>query len=42
MQRRDAKAVHVRKATPSDARHHKINTILGLSHNAGGTHRVIV
>ena len=42
MQRRDGKAVHVRKATRPDAHHHKINTILGLSPNPGGTHRVVV
>ncbi len=42
MQRRDGRAVHVRKATRPDAQHHKINTILGLSPNPGGTHRVIV
>ena len=42
MQRRDGRAVHARKATRPDAHHHKINTILGLSPNPGGTHRVIV
>ena len=42
MQRRDGRAVHVRKATRPDAHHHKIITILGLSPNPGGTHRVIV
>ena len=42
MQRRDGRAVHVRKATRPDARHHQINTILGLSPNPGGTHRVVV
>ena len=42
MQRRDGRAVHVRKATRPDAHHHKINTVLGLSPNPGGTHRVIV
>ena len=42
MQRRDGRAIHVRKATRADAHHHKINTILGLSPNPGGTHRVIV
>ncbi len=42
MQRRDGRAVHVRKATRPEAHHHKINTILGLSPNPGGTHRVLV
>jgi transposase len=42
MQRRDGRAVHVRKATLADEHHHKINTILGLSPNPVGTHRVIV
>ena len=42
MQRRDGRAVHVRKATRPDAQHHRINTVLGLSPNPGGTHRVIV
>ena len=42
MQRRDGRAVQVRKATRPDARHHQINTILGLSPNPGGTHRVVV
>ena len=42
MQRRDGRAVHVRKATRPDAHHHKINTVPGLSPNPGGTHRVIV
>ena len=31
MQRRDGRAVLVRKATRPDAHHHKINTVLGLS-----------
>ena len=39
---RDGRAVHVRKATRPEAHHHKINTILGLSPNPGGTHRVVV
>jgi len=34
-------AMHVRKATRPEAHHHKINTILGLSSNPGGTHRVL-
>ena len=42
MQRRDGRAVHVRKATRPEAHHHKMNTILGLSPNPGGTHRVVV
>ena len=42
MQRRDGRAVHVRKATRPDAHHRKINTVPGLSPNPGGTHRVIV
>ena len=42
MQRRDGRAIHVRKATRPDAQHHKINTVLGLSPNPGGTHRVVV
>ena len=42
MQRRDGRAVQVRKATRPDAHHHQINTILGLSPHPGGTHRVIV
>jgi len=42
MQRRDGKTVHVRKATRPEPHHHKINTILGLSPNPGGTHRVLV
>ncbi|MGH8760364.1 MAG: IS1634 family transposase [Burkholderiales bacterium] len=40
--RRDGRAVHVRKATRPDPHHHKINAILGLSPNPGGTHRVLV
>ena len=42
LQRRDGRAVHVRKATRPEPHHHKINTILGLSPNPGGTHRVLV
>ena len=41
-QRRDGRAVHVRKATRPEAAHQKINTILGHSANPGGTHRVLV
>ena len=40
--RRDGRAVHVRKATRPEPQHHQINTILGLSPNPGGTHRVLV
>ena len=42
LQRRDGRTVHVRKATRPEPHHHKINTILGLSPNPGGTHRVLV
>jgi transposase len=42
LQRRDGRAVHVRKATRPEPQHHKINGILGLSPNPGGTHRVLV
>lgn len=42
LQRRDGRAVHVRKATRPEPEHQKINTILGLSANPGGTHRVLV
>ncbi len=42
LQRRDGRAVHVRKATRPEPQHHKINEILGLSPNPGGTHRVLV
>ena len=42
MQRRDGRAVHVRKVTRPDAHHHKINMVLGLLPNPGRTHRVIV
>ena len=41
-QRRDGRAVHVRKATRPEAAHQKINTILRHSANPGGTHRVLV
>ena len=40
--RRDGRAVHVRKATRPEPRQHKINEMLGLSPNPGGTHRVLV
>lgn len=42
LQRRDGRTVHVRKATRPEPRHLKINTILGLAPNPGGTHRVLV
>jgi len=42
MQRRDGRAVHVRKATRPEPRHQKINQILGHAPNPGGTHRVLV
>jgi transposase len=42
LQRRDGRAVHVRKATRPEPPHQKINAILGLSPNPGGTHRVLV
>lgn len=42
LQRRDGRAVHVRKATRPEPGHHKINQILGLLPNPGGTHRVLV
>ena len=41
-QRRDGRAVHVRKATRPEPAHQKINTILGHSANPGGTHRVLI
>ena len=42
LQRRDGRAVHVRKATRPEPQHQKIAEILGLSPNPGGTHRVLV
>ena len=42
LQRRDGRTVHVRKATRPEPRHQKINEILGLAPNPGGTHRVLV
>ena len=42
LQRRDGRAVHVRKATRPEPHHRKISDILGLSPNPGGTHRVLV
>ena len=42
LQRRDGRAVHVRKATRPEPRQQKINGVLGLAPNPGGTHRVLV
>ena len=42
LQRRDGRTVHVRKATRPEPPHHKINAILHLPPNPGGTHRVLV
>ena len=42
LQRRDGRTVHVRKATRPEPRHQKINEILRLSPNPGGTHRVLL
>jgi len=42
LQRRDGRAVHVRKATRPEPRHQTISAILGLAPNPGGTHRVLV
>ena len=42
LQRRDGRAVHVRKATRPEPAHQRINTILGHSANPGGIHRVLV
>ncbi|MDP1901899.1 MAG: hypothetical protein Q8K96_15805 [Rubrivivax sp.] len=42
MQRRDGRAVHVRKASRPEPKHQKINAILGHSPNPGGTHRALV
>ena len=41
LQRRDGRTVHVRKASRPEPRQHKINEMLGLSPNPGGTHRVL-
>ena len=40
-QRRDGRAVHVRKATRPQPRHQTLNTILKLDPNPGGTHRTL-
>lgn len=42
MQRRDGRAVHVRKATRPKPRHQTLNTVLKLDPNPGRTHRVLV
>ena len=42
LQRRDGRTVHVRKATRPEPHHQRINEILGLAPNPGGTHRVLV
>lgn len=42
LQRRDGRTVHVRKATRAEPKHLKVNEILGLVPNPGGTHRVLV
>lgn len=42
LQRRDGRAVHVRKATRPEPYHQTINKILALDPNPGGTHRVLV
>ena len=40
--RRDGRAVHVRKATRPESQQQRINEILGLSANPGGTHRAVI
>jgi hypothetical protein len=42
LQRRDGRAVHVRKASRPEPPHQRINEILGHTSNPGGTHRVLV
>ena len=42
LQRRDGRAVHVRKATRPEPRHHTLGTVLKLNPNPGGTHRTLV
>jgi transposase len=42
LQRRDGRAVHVRKATRPEPQHQKLNEVLGMPPNPGGTHRVVV
>ena len=40
--RRDGRAVHVRKATRPEPHQQRINEILGLSANPGGTYRAVI
>jgi 2-phospho-L-lactate transferase/gluconeogenesis factor (CofD/UPF0052 family) len=42
LQRRDGRAVHVRKATRSEPHQQKIIDILALPANPGGTHRAVI
>ena len=42
LKRRNGRTVHVRKATRPEPQHHKLNTILSLAPNPGGTHRVMI
>jgi len=42
LQRRDGRAVHVRKATRPEPHHQKVSEVLALPPNPGGTHRVLV
>lgn len=42
LQRRDGRAVHVRKASRPEPPHQRINEILRHTPNPGGTHRVLV
>jgi len=42
LQRRDGRAVHVRKATRPEPRQQKIAEMLGLAANPGGTHRAVI
>lgn len=42
LQRRDGRAVHVRKATRPEPRQQKILDILRLPANPGGTHRAVI
>ncbi len=41
-QRRDGRAVHVRKGTRPEPQYHQRNEILGLAPNPGGSHRVAI
>ncbi|MDP3843256.1 MAG: IS1634 family transposase [Oxalobacteraceae bacterium] len=42
LQRRDGRAVHVRKATRPEPHQQKIAEMLGLAANPGGTHRAVI